>query len=329
MIGDRPDHRRHRRAHVLPDLPAGGEHPMSAAPLELSALAVRRARKQAHGAVPCSRKPPSPAPWRRPRPAGSRRASILARESGLSGAAYARALAAAFDYRYVDAEELALMEPDFAKLAPAEATRRNCLVVHEDEHAAGGLRRSVRRHAARLARAAPPRSPAMGARRARGARQPHGAARRGTARHRRSAAGYAAGASSASRGSTLSRTSPSARTRARWCGWCTRRSTTRCAAAPATFTWRPTPADSWSRYRLDGVLVNIAPVPGVELAEQVISRIKVMSELDIAERRVPQDGRFKIVVRGPANRFSRLDHAQHLRRGRGAARARQEGAARR
>ena len=34
-------------------------------------------------------------------------------------------------------------------------------------------------------------------------------------------------------------------------------------------------------------------MPGVELAEQVISRIKVMSELDIAERRVPQDGRFK------------------------------------
>ena len=34
-------------------------------------------------------------------------------------------------------------------------------------------------------------------------------------------------------------------------------------------------------------------MPGVEIAEQVISRIKVMSELDIAERRVPQDGRFK------------------------------------
>ena len=34
-------------------------------------------------------------------------------------------------------------------------------------------------------------------------------------------------------------------------------------------------------------------VPGVEVAEQAISRIKVMSELDIAERRVPQDGRFK------------------------------------
>src|SRR5690606_9800557 len=47
------------------------------------------------------------------------------------------------------------------------------------------------------------------------------------------------------------------------------------------------------KYRIDGVLTNAESVPGVELAEQVISRIKVMSELDIAERRVPQDGRFK------------------------------------
>src|SRR5947207_4063389 len=45
--------------------------------------------------------------------------------------------------------------------------------------------------------------------------------------------------------------------------------------------------------RIDGVLTPAESVPGVEVAEQVISRIKVMSELDIAERRVPQDGRFK------------------------------------
>ena len=45
--------------------------------------------------------------------------------------------------------------------------------------------------------------------------------------------------------------------------------------------------------RIDGVLTRSESIPGVELAEQVISRIKVMSELDIAERRVPQDGRFK------------------------------------
>jgi general secretion pathway protein E len=47
------------------------------------------------------------------------------------------------------------------------------------------------------------------------------------------------------------------------------------------------------KYRIDGVLSTAESVPGTELAEQVISRIKVMSELDIAERRVPQDGRFK------------------------------------
>jgi general secretion pathway protein E len=50
------------------------------------------------------------------------------------------------------------------------------------------------------------------------------------------------------------------------------------------------------RYRIDGVLVNIASVSGMAVAEQVISRIKVMSELDIAERRVPQDGRFTIAL---------------------------------
>ena len=52
------------------------------------------------------------------------------------------------------------------------------------------------------------------------------------------------------------------------------------------------------KYRIDGVLTAVGSMPGQELAEQVISRIKVMSELDIAERRVPQDGRFKISVRG-------------------------------
>lgn len=52
------------------------------------------------------------------------------------------------------------------------------------------------------------------------------------------------------------------------------------------------------RYRVDGVLVHVANLGGTELCEQVISRIKVMSELDIAERRVPQDGRFKLALKG-------------------------------
>jgi len=52
------------------------------------------------------------------------------------------------------------------------------------------------------------------------------------------------------------------------------------------------------KYRVDGVLISAGEVSGVEMAEQVISRIKVMSELDITERRTPQDGRFKVNTQG-------------------------------
>ncbi|HSQ04220.1 MAG TPA: GspE/PulE family protein [Burkholderiales bacterium] len=52
------------------------------------------------------------------------------------------------------------------------------------------------------------------------------------------------------------------------------------------------------KYRIDGVLTSVSRMAGQELAEQVISRVKVMSELDIAERRVPQDGRFKVAAGG-------------------------------
>lgn len=52
------------------------------------------------------------------------------------------------------------------------------------------------------------------------------------------------------------------------------------------------------KYRIDGVLMQVGSVNAVNLAEQTISRIKVMSELDIAERRVPQDGRFRVSLNG-------------------------------
>ena len=51
------------------------------------------------------------------------------------------------------------------------------------------------------------------------------------------------------------------------------------------------------RYRIDGALYEMAPPP-LTLAVPVISRIKVLSELNIAERRVPQDGRIKITIEG-------------------------------
>ena len=49
------------------------------------------------------------------------------------------------------------------------------------------------------------------------------------------------------------------------------------------------------RYRLDGVLMEIAQPP-LAIKDKVASRIKVISKLDISEKRVPQDGRMKLVL---------------------------------
>jgi general secretion pathway protein E len=51
------------------------------------------------------------------------------------------------------------------------------------------------------------------------------------------------------------------------------------------------------RYRYDGVL-HEAEAPPRQLAAAITSRIKIMARLDIAERRMPQDGRIKMAVRG-------------------------------
>ncbi len=48
------------------------------------------------------------------------------------------------------------------------------------------------------------------------------------------------------------------------------------------------------KYRIDGVLHYAMPPISKEWHSTILSRIKVMSELDIAERRVPQDGRFRV-----------------------------------
>jgi type IV pilus assembly protein PilB len=52
------------------------------------------------------------------------------------------------------------------------------------------------------------------------------------------------------------------------------------------------------KYRIDGVLQYAMSPIAKEWYASVISRIKVMSELDIAERRVPQDGRFRVRYKG-------------------------------
>ncbi|WP_198119310.1 GspE/PulE family protein [Massilia rhizosphaerae] len=52
------------------------------------------------------------------------------------------------------------------------------------------------------------------------------------------------------------------------------------------------------KFRIDGVLNKIAMVNNPVLADQCIARIKVLAELDIGEKRVPQDGRFRVASKG-------------------------------
>src|SRR6185312_4430762 len=49
------------------------------------------------------------------------------------------------------------------------------------------------------------------------------------------------------------------------------------------------------RFRIDGVLYDVMHPP-LKLRDALISRVKIMSKLDISEKRLPQDGRIKIKV---------------------------------
>ncbi len=57
-------------------------------------------------------------------------------------------------------------------------------------------------------------------------------------------------------------------------------------------------SDVMVKYRIDGALYRAADPIDIAHHQTIIQRIKVMSELDIAERRVPQDGRFRMRIRG-------------------------------
>lgn len=50
------------------------------------------------------------------------------------------------------------------------------------------------------------------------------------------------------------------------------------------------------KYRIDGVLQETVSAPGIETAEQMLSCLKVMADLDIGERCIPQGGRFKALI---------------------------------
>ena len=65
------------------------------------------------------------------------------------------------------------------------------------------------------------------------------------------------------------------------------------------------------RYRHDGVLHEVdSAARSPPRIPAIISRVKIMSKLDIAERRLPQDGRIKLPVRGTGYRLSCLHHSR-------------------
>ena len=77
----------------------------------------------------------------------------------------------------------------------------------------------------------------------------------------------------------------------------TRSSRRRSSRAPPTSTWRPTGSELRVRFRVDGVLHDATTVPR-RMAGGAISRVKIMAEMNIAERRLPQDGRVGLTVDG-------------------------------
>ena len=63
------------------------------------------------------------------------------------------------------------------------------------------------------------------------------------------------------------------------------------------------------RYRIDGVCQTVLTTPK-KTHRQLISRLKIMSAMDIAERRVPQDGRFGVTLDGSGGGLPRCDAAR-------------------
>jgi len=222
---------------------------------------------------------------------------VLAENSGLTGERYTHALAAAFDYRFIADAELSQLDPDFSLLPPAEATRRRCVVVHERRHLVavftdpfdqtlrGWLEQRIS-EPLEWALAGRDEVANLIARRAESLR-----AIDAVLPATQEAARAEEGVDNLSYVRISEDTSPVVRLV---------HSTVYDAlrAGASDIHLESSAIGLVVRYRLDGVLADIATVRGVELAEQIISRIKVMSELDISERRVPQDGRFKIAVNG-------------------------------
>ena len=67
------------------------------------------------------------------------------------------------------------------------------------------------------------------------------------------------------------------------------------------------------RFRIDGVL-HLQTEADPKIASALVLRLKLMSGLDISEKRLPQDGRFNVKIRNQHGRRADLDHADAVRR---------------
>jgi general secretion pathway protein E len=221
----------------------------------------------------------------------------LEKTTGLDGPSLAAALAATFDYQLMTAADLDLLPPAFDLLPPAEATGRRCVVVRDNDGLVAAfcdpfdtaLRPWLEaRIATHIQWALVARSSIMSY----------------ISRHERSIramdSALESAVSSVVAGHDIDNLSLMSISQDGSPVVKLVHSTVYDAlrAGASDIHMETVSAGLVIRYRIDGVLVRIATVTGIEVAEQVISRIKVMSELDIAERRIPQDGRFKIAIDG-------------------------------
>ena len=222
---------------------------------------------------------------------------VLTETTGRAPADLAQALAIALDYRFVGGDELGMLEPAFDVLPPSEATRRCCAVVRTPtgllamvgDPFDSALRSWLETRTTEVlewAVAVQHELASFIARRAEALR-----AIDAVLSQAESEGGAKTGPDNLSYVSISEDASPIVRLV---------HSTVYDAlrAGASDIHLESTANGLTVRYRIDGVLVNIASVSGMAVAEQVVSRIKVMSELDIAERRVPQDGRFSIALDG-------------------------------
>jgi general secretion pathway protein E len=229
--------------------------------------------------------------------AGRSPVAVLAERSGLSGDALARALGEALRYPVLESAALMGLPPAFDLLGPGEAARRGCVIVRRGaDHLAvignpfdpalrGWLELKVPQ-ALSWHLAAPAEIGAYVAKHEQELRAMDVAAVGGEGEKPSDAA-----LENLSLATISADSSPVVKLV---------HSTVYDAlqAGASDIHLETRPAGLAIRYRLDGVLVHVVTLGGADLCEQVISRIKVMSELDIAERRVPQDGRFRIALKG-------------------------------